>query len=137
MPVQWTISHSKRLVLAVARAPLRAHEIESYLHGVALADGMAYAKIFCIRDVSDALSPENIAALGDIVCRYALYGRIGPIAIVAPFGRGYQQARLFADAAQVERPLAIFRELHGARRWIDSVTTSLSGQRTEMGRPHA
>jgi len=126
MPVQWTISHGKGLVLAVARAPLDLHEIESYLHAVALEGGMPYAKIFCITDIDNTLSGENIAALGDIVRRYALYGRIGPIAIVAPFDRGYRQARLFADAAQVERPIAIFRELHEARRWIDSITLGRS-----------
>src|SRR5262249_51824967 len=75
MPVQWTISHSKRLVLAVARSPAGASDIESYLHSVALAGGMPYAKIFCIADVDSVLSPENIAALGDIVRHYALYGR--------------------------------------------------------------
>jgi hypothetical protein len=121
MPVQWTISHSKRLVLAVARSPAAAPDIETYLHSVALAGGMPYAKIFCIADVDSVLSPENIAALGDIIRHYALYGRIGPIAIVAPFDRGYRQARLFADAAMTDRPLAIFRELHEARRWIDSL----------------
>jgi hypothetical protein len=101
--------------LAVARAPVGAQEIEGYLHAVALENGMFYAKIFCITDIGDVLSPENIAALGDIVRRYALYGPIGPVAIVAPFDRGYRQARLFADAAQVERPLAIFpRAARGA-----------------------
>jgi hypothetical protein len=120
VPVQWTISHSKRLVLAVARSPAGAIDIESYLHSVALAGGMPYAKIFCIADVDSVLSEENISALGEIVRHYALYGRIGPIAIVAPFDRGYRQARLFADAARADRPLAIFRELHEARRWIDS-----------------
>jgi hypothetical protein len=121
MPVQWTISHSKRLVLAVARSPAAASDIETYLHSVALAGGMPYAKIFCIVDVEGVLSAENIAVLGDIVRHYALYGQIGPVAIVAPFDRGYRQARLFADAATVDRPLAIFRELHEARRWIDSL----------------
>jgi hypothetical protein len=121
MPVQWTISHSKRLVLAVARSPAGATDIESYLHSVALAGGMPYAKIFCIADVDSVLSEDNISALGEIVRHYALYGRIGPIAIVAPFDRGYRQARLFADAAKTDRPLAIFRELHEARRWIDSL----------------
>ena len=126
MPVQWTISHAKGLVLAVARAPVGVHEIESYLHTVALEGGMPYAKIFCISDVDSTLSAENIIALGDIVRRYALYGRIGPIAIVAPFDRGYRQALMFAEASRAERPIAIFRELHEARRWIDSLA----------GRPH-
>ncbi|MBV8193739.1 MAG: hypothetical protein JOY64_14815 [Alphaproteobacteria bacterium] len=124
MPVQWTISHSKRLVLAVARSPAAAADIETYLHSVALAGGMPYAKIFSIVDVEGVLSAENMAALAGIVRHYALYGRIGPIAIVAPFDRGYRQARLFADAATADRPLAIFRELHEARRWIDSITAA-------------
>jgi len=134
MPVQWTISHAKRLVLAVARSPVGAPEIESYLHAVALEGGMPYAKIFCITDVESALSTENIAALGDIVRRYALYGRIGPVAIVAPFDRGYRQARLFADLAQAERPLAIFRELHEARRWIDSFVADSGHDRAPPAR---
>ena len=127
MPVTWTISHGKRLVLAVARSPADASDIETYLHSVALAGGMPYAKIFCIPDADSVLSAQNIAALGDIVRHYALYGRIGPIAIVAPFDRGYRQARLFADAAQVDRPIAIFRELHEARRWVDSVVAAQQG----------
>jgi len=45
---------------------------------------------------------------------------------VAPFDRGYRQALLFADAPQVERPIAIFREVHQARRWIDSITLGRS-----------
>src|SRR5947209_6371604 len=36
MPVQWTISHSKRLVLWRWRAPVGAQEIEGYLHAMAL-----------------------------------------------------------------------------------------------------
>ena len=133
MPVQWTMSHSKGLVLAVARAPVSAQDVEAYLHAVALAGGMPYSKIFYITDVDDALSPDNIRALGDIVRRYALYGRIGPIAIVAPFDRGYRQALLFADAARAERPLAIFRELHEARRWLESL--KVKRQRRDEARP--
>jgi hypothetical protein len=83
--------------------------------------------------MSTTLSPDNIRALGDIVRRYALYGRIGPIAIVAPFDRGYRQALLFADAARAERPLAIFRELHEARRWIESL--KVKRQRGDEARP--
>jgi hypothetical protein len=127
MPVQWTISHSKRLVLAVARSPTGAKDIETYLHSVALAGGMPYAKIFSIVDVDSVLSSENIAALADIVRHYGLSGPIGPVAIVAPFDRGYQQARQFADGATANRPLAIFRELHEARRWIDSLAAAHAG----------
>jgi hypothetical protein len=121
MPVQWSISHPKRLVIAVAKGTVTADEIEDYLHGVGRQGGMPYGKLFEMADVANTLTPENIAVLGNIVRGYARGGKVGPLAIVAPIDRGYRQARLFANAAQAERPLAIFREWHEGRRWLDSM----------------
>ena len=46
MPVQWTVSHPTRLVIAVAKGDLRLLDIEHYLDGVVTADVLAYRKIF-------------------------------------------------------------------------------------------
>jgi hypothetical protein len=124
VPIQWSISHPKRLVIAVAKN-LTAEEIEEYLHGVAREGGMPYGKLFEVVDIANALTPENITALGNVVRGYALNGKIGPLAIVVQIDRGYQQAKLFADAAKAERPLRIFREWHEGRRWIDSMMVAL------------
>ena len=49
----------------------------------ATAGGMAYAKIFEITQTPQALSEDNLKALGQRVMFYAQHGQIGPLAIVA------------------------------------------------------
>jgi hypothetical protein len=119
MPVQWTISHPQRLVVAVAKEPVTVAHIEQYFAGVTADGGMAYAKIFEITASPLALSEENLQTLGQRVMFYAEHGQIGPLAIVAASDESYAQAQIFAKAAEVRRPLQIFRELHAARKWLD------------------
>ncbi len=120
MPVQWTISHPQRLVVAVAKEPVTVADIEQYFAGVTADGGMAYAKIFEITASPLALSEENLQTLGQRVMFYAQHGQIGPLAIVAASDESYAQAEAFAKAAAVRRPLQIFRELHAARKWLDA-----------------
>ena len=120
MPVHWTVSHPQRLVVAVAKDVVTVADIEQYFAGVTAEGGMSYRKIFEITHTPLALSEDNLKALGQRVIFYAQHGQIGPLAIVAASDESYAQARVFADAAKVSRPLQIFRELHAARQWLDS-----------------
>lgn len=120
MPVHWTVSHPQRLVVAVTKDQVTAADIEQYFAGVTADGAMAYRKIFEITHAPMALSEENLKALGQRVVFYAQHGQIGPLAIVAASDESYAQARTFASSAPVDRPLAIFRELHAARQWLDS-----------------
>ncbi len=120
MPVYWTISHSSRLVMAVTKGSVDVSDIEKYFAGVTADGAMAYAKIFEITHTPDALSDDNLNALGQRVVFYAQHGQVGPVAIVAASDASYEKAAVFAAAATVSRPLMIFRELHEARRWIDT-----------------
>jgi hypothetical protein len=119
MPVHWTVSHPQRLVVAVAKDEVTVADIEQYFAGVTADGAMAYRKIFEITYTPNALSDENLKALGQRVVFYAQHGQIGPVAIVAASDESYAQAQIFAGAAQVSRPLQIFRELHAARQWLD------------------
>jgi hypothetical protein len=120
MPVHWTVSHPQRLVVAVAKDDVTVADIEQYFAGVTAEGGMSYRKIFEITHTPNALSEENLKALGQRVMFYAQHGQIGPVAIVAASDESYAKARLFADAAKVSRPLQIFRELHAARQWLET-----------------
>ncbi len=122
MPVHWTVSHSARLVVAVAKDDVTPADIEKYFAGVTADGAMAYAKIFEITHTPKALNDENLKALGERVVYYAQHGQIGPVAIVAASDESFAQAEIFAAAARVKRPLAIFRELHAAREWLDAQT---------------
>ena len=119
MPVHWTVSHPQRLVVAVTKDKVTVADIEQYFAGVTADGAMAYRKIFEITHTPNALSDENLKALGQRVVFYAQHGQIGPVAIVAASDESYAQAQIFAGAAQVRRPLQIFRELHAARQWLD------------------
>lgn len=121
MPVQWSISHPKRLVIAVAKGKITPEEIAEYFEGVTKSGAMGYGKLFEIADIESALTAENMAAFGEKVRRHRATGKVGPVAIIAELDRGYQQARLFANAAKADRPLAVFREWHEGRRWLDSM----------------
>ena len=60
MPVHWTVSHSNRLVVAVARDEVTVADIEQYFAGVTAEGGMSYRKIFEITATPMALSEENL-----------------------------------------------------------------------------
>ena len=117
MALEWTISHSLRLVLARATGDVSPSEIESYFHGVSLEGGISYAKMFLAESAS-MMSDDNLKALGGIIRRYALVDRIGPVAIVTPTDEAYRQASVFASASTAERPIAVFREQEVAARWL-------------------
>jgi hypothetical protein len=119
MPVHWTVSHPSKLVMAVTKGDVTAADIEKYFAGVTADGAMAYAKIFEITHTPEALSDENLKALGQRVIFYAQHGQVGPVAIVAATDASYAQASVFAAAANISRPLMIFRELHDARRWVE------------------
>jgi hypothetical protein len=119
MPVHWTISHSSRLVVAVAKDEVKAEDIEQYFAGVTADGAMAYRKIFEIAASPMTVSDEQLRMLGQRIMLYAQHGQVGPLALVASSDDCYAQARTFAEAAQARRPLQIFRELHIARRWLD------------------
>ncbi len=120
MPVDWTISHPERLVVATTREQVTVADIEQYFAGVTAEGGMAYRKIFEITGTPMAISEENLKTLGQRVTFYAQHGQIGPLAIVAASDESYAQARSFADAAAVRRRLQIFREIDRARQWLDA-----------------
>jgi len=126
MPVHWTVSHPQRLVVAVAKDEVSVADNEQYFAGVTAEGGMSYRKIFEFTHTPNALSEENLKALGQRVIFYAQHGQIGPVAIVATSDESYAQARIFADAAKVSRPLQIFRELHTARQWLDAQASARS-----------
>jgi hypothetical protein len=122
MPVQWTISHRSRLVIAVAKDEVKVEDIEKYFAAITSEGAMAYRKIFEIGAAPMAVTDDALKILGQRVVLYAQHGQVGPVALVAGSDESFAQAQVFASAATVGRPLQIFRELHAARRWLDEQT---------------
>jgi hypothetical protein len=121
MPLHWTISHPNRLVIAIVKGQCHRADIEDYFAGLEADRAHGYRKIF---DVTQAepllLSPLDVSMLANQVKRTAEREPLGPIAIVAVTPENHALARLFASEAVAKRPISVFKELHDARRWLDS-----------------
>ncbi|WP_428673563.1 hypothetical protein [Reyranella sp.] len=124
MPIQWTISHPTRLVVAVCKGAITRQNIEAYLDAVVVADTLTYRKIFDMTQATANLPDDDMMALGARIRAYATVSDLGPLAIVATTPDSYERAHLFAALAEAMRPLKIFRELHLARRWLDTQAPS-------------
>ena len=120
MPIQWTISHPNRLVIAVCRDTVSRTDIESYLDNVVVSDTLPYRKIFDMTHAEMVLGDDDVMALGARIRAYAGLANLGPLALVASSPESYERARMFAVLADARRPLKIFSELHVARQWLDA-----------------
>jgi hypothetical protein len=120
MPLHWTVSHPQRLVIAIAKGDVQAREFETYLEDIFAQGGGPYRKMVDISQTETAFDDSVLKSFADWVRRHASPGPIGPIAIVATSDESFRQARVFAEAATVDRPIRIFREQHEARRWLNA-----------------
>ncbi|MFO1083401.1 MAG: STAS/SEC14 domain-containing protein [Reyranellaceae bacterium] len=120
MPVTWTISHPDRLIVAVAEGTVTLQEIEQYLDGVVTSDVLPYRKIFDVTQTQIHPGEEDMMMLGARIRAYPAFGRLGSLAIVASNARSRWMARLYAELANVDRPIKIFRNIAAARRWLDA-----------------
>jgi hypothetical protein len=117
MPLQWTIDHDERLVMAVAEGNLSTSDVEQYLEQVVAEAAMPYRKIFDVSAPGVSLALQEMQALGRSMRRFTKDGAMGPLALVVG-GHSHLQAAIFADGAGVHRPVQIFKTRPDAERWL-------------------
>jgi hypothetical protein len=120
MPLQWTISHPKRLVVAVAKAEVRPGAMVDFLAALDAEGARPYAKLVFLERLVTTFSEESVVALANLVRKREEESTVGPIAIIAPEDATFEQACQFAHVAELVRPIRVFREWHEGRRWVDS-----------------
>jgi hypothetical protein len=120
MPIHCTVSHGKRLVLAIAKDKLLASDLVGYLFDLDREKAGGYRKLFDLSGVTSLLSDERIETFAEIIRERELSAPGGPIALVAGNPVLARKARLFAEKAQGGRPVRVFAGQQDARRWLDS-----------------
>ena len=125
MPLQWSVSHPSRLVLIVAKGEVLASEMGALLAGLDREKARPYRKIADIDGLESRFSDEQVHALASAVRAREEATEVGPIAIIATKPEVARMARLFVEAAEMERPIQLFDEQHLARRWLDRVAAVL------------
>jgi hypothetical protein len=122
MPVQWTISHTKRLVVAVAKGEVRPRAMVDFLAALDGAGARPYAKLMFLERLVTAFSADSVVALANLLRQREQESEVGPIAIIAQDDATFEQACQFARVAELVRPVRVFREWHEGRRWIDAIS---------------
>ena len=123
MPVQWTISHHKKLVVAVAKGEVRPRAMVDFLGALDAAGARPYAKLMFLERLVTTFSEDSVVALANLVRQREQESEVGPIAIIAQDDATFEQACQFAHVAKLVRPIRVFREWHEGRRQIDAIAT--------------
>ena len=119
MPIEWTISHGSRLVVAVAKGEMQLEHMRDFLQAIDREGARPYAKMIDVKGLTTRFEPEQIGAFAAVVREREVDGAVGPIAIVVGPGPLAEQARAFSERGHLVRPIRVFAELHEARRWLD------------------
>jgi hypothetical protein len=119
MPVNWSINHEERLVLASAEGDASMAELEQYMAGMIAAGGLPYRKLFDTTYIAPgAFRLAELRAFSRQVLELAKGRPIGPIAIVVGSELEQEMAEAFGKV-DAGRPLAIFCDTAKARHWLD------------------
>ena len=121
MPLQWTISQPKRLVVAVAKGEIRPRAMVDCLARLDATGVRPYAKLVLLERLVTTFSEDSVSTLASLVRQREQESEVGPIAIIAQDDATCEQACQFAHIAELVRPIRVFREWHEGRRWIDTV----------------
>jgi hypothetical protein len=117
MPVEWTISHTYQLTIAVAKSQTSVEEVEEYLRGIDAEGGLRYRKLF-IAEAGSNLTVDDVKRLGLVMHRYGRDTDLGPLAIVIGSEEQHATAAEYVQRAAAGRPLAAFRDEQEAREWL-------------------
>jgi hypothetical protein len=121
MPVTYTISHPARLVVAVMKDQINTADILNYMMEIHAAGASPYRKIFDMTNAQGTIPLPELRRIGQSASAFLESGPAGPLAIVVASDEHSDLAKLFAYVATAKRPVRIFRELHTARAWLDSL----------------
>jgi hypothetical protein len=118
MPINWTISHPRRLVEVDVEGEISLAEVEQYLDALVVADAMPYAKLVDCRKMITYLNDDEVMNLGARIQAYASVMKGGPVVFVVATPEINDYARRYINLTPAERPVKIESSLEAARTWL-------------------
>jgi hypothetical protein len=119
MPLVWKIDPEDKVAVAVADGDVTRLEVESFLDAIAQSGGLTYRKVFDVHKGDTSMTADDILPLAVRVRSLHELGRMGPLAVILPSGRGKRLQRVLGMlAAATQRPMRVFEVPLPAYRWI-------------------
>lgn len=120
MPIRLEVSRLHRLVMIVARGHVTPEEIHCSTQELVQANVPHFAKIIDIAGATSELTPEQVERISVMLRETLGSAARGPVAfVINPDRQGL--ADVFADVTKGDRPVKLFRSLHEARKWLQTV----------------
>lgn len=127
MPLQWTIDHDMKRVVATADGDVTRAQFEAFLDAMEQEMAMAYCKLFDGAAGATRMPTDDLLAIC-VRIRDSHRNPVGPLAVVVPPEMPHQSMpRVLGVLAAAKRPMRIFHSLKPAQRWIDSLDCSALG----------
>jgi len=125
MPLDWTIDHDRKRILAIAEGDVTRAQFEAYLDAMASERALAYPKLFDGLAGDTSMGPYELLAVAARIRSY--HGEpVGPVALVLPEDKTHLVLRVLGALAAAKRPLRIFRSRKSAQRWLDDLDLETS-----------
>ena len=112
MPIHWTISPEKRLVVATTEGVVTLKDVETYLDALVVADAMPYAKLFDASNIEPQATDHDVLMLGARMSAYVKTLPGGPLAFVVTT-RVAREFALVEGISAVARGPIVFLCSHG------------------------
>jgi hypothetical protein len=121
MPLRWRFDDVERLVVATAEGFVLPEEMLALLAQIDARGARPWRKIFDVTELKSMFPDERVLDLAKLIRFRNAETTIGPIAIVATDATILRQAALFVGSGAIDKPIRVFRALHEAHSWMDSL----------------
>lgn len=120
MPIHLEISRLNRLLVIVARGQVSQDDVRDLVAKMVEAEVRHFSKIIDVSGSTIDMSREEVERMAVSLRGEPGAAQRGAIAfVINPEREGF--ADLFAEATQGDRPVRLFRSLHDARKWLETV----------------
>ena len=124
MSLQWKVFHLERMVVCVSEGVVTLEDFQAYLAALKREKALPFAKIFVATQGKSGMSDGDRAKLAGLLTNFLEIDGLGPFAVVAGSKRNDGLATVFRSLATVKRPMRLFPDIHAARKWLSTRSTT-------------
>lgn len=118
MPLAWKLDPVDEVMVAVANGDVTRLEVERFLDAIVESGALAYRKIFDVHKADMSMTADDVLPLAVRIRSLHDLGRMGPLAVILPAGRGKRLQRTLGMLAAAKRPMRVFETPLLAYRWL-------------------
>lgn len=119
MPVSYFINHEKKRLYTRATGTVTFIDLREHMHSEFGRATATYTELFDCTGATADLDTDDMRMLVKERSQIAQVQDPAPVAIVAPTDSFFDLFRIFDSLTTSIRPIAVFREVSEAEKWLD------------------